>query len=241
MLVQHSSQKDRLGKSVYIYIYIYIEVSRTGLHRRRRYNQEEQYRYGLRYRCASSRRGFNGLGNYNEIDGKVSTNNVTSLRVCPITWSSRQWTNRYENFADVIYRVKEARNSTFFPIPVIKYFSKRRNKNKPRSICTFYRNFPYILFPIHAKFNLKYLLRCFHDLTCSIRHLSRIYFNIFFFTSPILTNSITLQISNLIFSLVIRFHIYIRNLLQYFYNLSATRYLTFFLTFATNPPQPPSR
>lgn len=142
----------------------------------------------------------------------------------------------------MIYRVKEARNSTFFPIPVIKYFSKRRNKNKPRSICTFYRNFPYILFPIHAKFNLKYLLRCFHDLTCSIRHLSRIYFNIFFFTSPILTNSITLQISNLIiFSLVILFHIYIRNLFQYFYNLSATRYLTFFLTFATNPPQPPSR
>ena len=28
MLVQHSSQKDRLGKSVYIYIYIYTYTSK---------------------------------------------------------------------------------------------------------------------------------------------------------------------------------------------------------------------
>lgn len=138
MLVQHSSQKDWLGKSVYIY----VQVSRTGLHRRRRYNQEEQYRYGLRYRCASSLRGFNGLGNYNEIDGKVSTNNVTSLPVCPITWSSRQWTNRYgrREFRRRDLSVKKARNSTFFPI-VMKYFSKRKQKY-PRSICISIKTFP---------------------------------------------------------------------------------------------------
>lgn len=139
MLVQHSSQKDWLGKSVYIYI-----VSRTGLHRRRRYNQEEQYRYGLRYRCASSRRGFNGLGNYNEIDGKVSTNNVTSLRVCPITWSSRQWSNRYgrREFRRRDLSVKETRDSTFFHRDEI--FLEKETKIPPINL-HFYYNFPYIL------------------------------------------------------------------------------------------------
>lgn len=112
--------EGRTGKS------IFVEVSTTGLHRRRRYNQEEQYRYGLQYRCASWRGGFNGLGNCNEIDDTASRDNVTSSRVCPVTRSRKQWTYVYSRpeFRSCNLPIKYSTiGSSVSKIPDLKYVS----------------------------------------------------------------------------------------------------------------------
>lgn len=137
MLVQHSSQKDWLGKSVYIYICRSVQdwvASKATIQSGRAISI--WVTISMRQFATRLQRG-----NYNEIDGKVSTNNVTSLRVCPITWSSEPIVMGDENFVDVIYK----RNSEFYIFSHRdKIFLKKETKISPINL-HFYHNFPYIL------------------------------------------------------------------------------------------------